>query len=208
MKIALRILISAVIFLSVFYFAPLIISSSTLIRSINGNTPLIFSEFCFLIFSLLIIAFLSKCNFKEFGFRYGGFGKYWFPIVLVLFVYGAIIIFKFFLNISRSYDINISIIELFLFYTLLPSLSEEIFIRGLLQSFLGPLKPLGLVLFKIRLSLPVLISIIFLFFYFTNIAFIGFLTAYYREKTGSVLPCILIHLVVNILNGFIPPIIF
>jgi len=224
MKFVFRIIISVVFFLFIYYFAPLIISSSDLIRAIPGNTPLIFSEFCFLIFSLLFIALLSRFNFRNFGLKYVKIKHYWFPLVLVTIIYGGFLLFKIVFETSNSSQINISLFSLFLFYVLLPSLSEEIFIRGLIQSFLNPLKHFGFNIIKLRISVPVLLSIVYFIilhvgaftdlhgnlyfiFYFLGIAFVGFLAAIYREKTDSIIPGFMVHFVVNIFSIFIPSLI-
>lgn len=221
MKLVFRVILSVVFFIFIYYLAPLIISASDSIRAIPGNTPMIFSEFCFLIFSLLFIAFFSRFKFRTFGFKYVEIKRYWFPVALVTFIYGGFLIAKIFFETANSTQIHISPLHLFLFYVLLPSLSEEIFIRGFIQSFLNPLKHLSFNGFKLRISLPVLMSMMYFIilhfgvftnlnstmyylFYFLSIAFIGFLAAIYREKTDSIIPGFIIHLIVNVFSVIIP----
>lgn len=88
------------------------------------------------------------------------------------------------------------------------SLCEEIFTRGLLQSWLSPLAQHRIRLGKWALSAPVIASAIF----FASMhlvlwpklgpvtvvvmllaALLGLVAGYYREKTGSLLPAVLIH---------------
>jgi len=104
------------------------------------------------------------------------------------------------------------------------SISEEILVRGLVQSFLEPLKVYGFSIFKIRLSLPVMVSAVFFglmhlvlltigmefmsVLYIVAYAFIlGIFAAYLREQTKSLIPAIIIHMCANI-GGSITGLIF
>lgn len=95
------------------------------------------------------------------------------------------------------------------------SINEEILVRGLVQSFLDPLKIYGFHLFKIRVSLPVMVSAVFFglmhlvlltvgmgfmsVLYIVVYAFIlGIFAAYLREQSDSLIPAILIHMCANI----------
>lgn len=224
MKVFFRIFLSLIFFFLIYYFVPLIVSSSDKIRAIPGNTPEIFIELCFLILSLFFIALFSRLKFREFGFNYINIKEYWFSLVLVIIFYGGFLLFKVFFNTQQRTPANVSFIYILIFYVILPSISEEIFIRGFIQSLLNPLKHIFYVLHKLRISLPVLLSIlyfiiihlgtfrvgrgvVFFVFYFINITLVGFLTAYYREKTDSILPSVVIHLIVNIFNIMLPHVI-
>ena len=96
------------------------------------------------------------------------------------------------------------------------SICEEVFTRGLLQSFLSPLTRYGINLSKrLRLSLPVLFS----GFYFGLMhivvidkmgppvivltTLLGLVAGYYREKWGSLIPAIIIHALFNV-GGMLP----
>jgi membrane protease YdiL (CAAX protease family) len=99
------------------------------------------------------------------------------------------------------------------------SLCEEIFTRGLLQSWLSPLARHRIRLGRWALSVPVLTSA--LFFGAMHVvlwpklgpaalvvmclaAILGLIAGQYREKTGSLLPAILIHAFFDI-GGTLPP---
>ncbi len=106
-----------------------------------------------------------------------------------------------------------------IFVWIYASISEEIFTRGLLQSFLSPLTKYGVGLFnRWRLSVPVLFS--GLYFGFMHIVLIhrlgpgvlfviiltsllGIIAGYYREKTQSLIPGIIIHALFNV-GGMLP----
>ena len=109
-----------------------------------------------------------------------------------------------------------SCIKDILFVWIYASICEELLTRGLLQSLLAPLRAFGIAFGKKRfLSLPVLFSGIFFgmmhivavpkmgpaVLVFTT--FCGLVAAYYREKTGSLVPAVIIHSLFNI-GGVLP----
>jgi|GEM_PF-413915 len=102
------------------------------------------------------------------------------------------------------------------------STCEEIFYRGLVQTLLDPLRWYGFKFLKIRLSAPVLISGVvfglghlcllrmfggvFLGQIIVSCTVVGVVAAYYREKTGSLLPAIAAHMTANVVGYTIPQI--
>ncbi|MCK4464752.1 MAG: CPBP family intramembrane metalloprotease [Bacteroidales bacterium] len=110
---------------------------------------------------------------------------------------------------------NFSFIQIVIFVWIYASISEEVLTRGLIQSYLEPLTRYGFTVFELRISLPVLTSaIIFALLhmgllstgmginsvlYIVLFAFIvGLIAAFYREKTGSLIPAIIVHIFANI----------
>ena len=106
-------------------------------------------------------------------------------------------------------------IEVFLFVVILASVAEEFLFRGFLQNILSPLKPKGIKIFKIKISLPVIISgIIFglahliLLTTGAEISFVirtvfytitvGLIAGYFYEKYDNILYAIITHSVANI----------
>jgi membrane protease YdiL (CAAX protease family) len=94
------------------------------------------------------------------------------------------------------------------------SVAEEVLTRGLVQSYLRPVADRGVRLGRLRLSLPVLVSASFfgamhlmlltlavpLAGVLLIVAFataVGLVAAYYRERTGSLLPAMLAHAFAN-----------
>jgi membrane protease YdiL (CAAX protease family) len=170
------------------------------------------------IFSILITILLTKGRIGEYGFTTGKFRLspkifLWVIPTAILSVIGFVV--------SRSgQDINgdfgLSHLQNIVFVWIYASTCEEIFTRGLLQSFLSPLSGYGINLSrKLRLSLPVLFS--GLFFGMMHIVAIdrmgppvilltsalGIIAGYYREKTESLIPAIIIHALFNI-GGMLP----
>jgi len=99
------------------------------------------------------------------------------------------------------------------------SICEEVFTRGLLQSWLSPLIQYRIRLGRWALSAPVLTSALFfgamhvvlwpklgavtlVVIFLAGI--LGLIAGYYREKTGSLIPAILIHSFFDI-GGTLPP---
>jgi membrane protease YdiL (CAAX protease family) len=103
-------------------------------------------------------------------------------------------------------------LQIIVFVWIFSSLCEEILVRGLLQTLLSRTANAGAAI-RHRLSMPVVVS--GLFFGAMHLTLIrlmgpgailivllatclGLIAAHYREKTGSLLPAILIHMLFNI----------
>ena len=168
--------------------------------------------------SVLIALILTKGKLKDYGFTKGKFqltGRLflWIIPTAILSVVGFIA--------SRSgqdvkESFGLSYFQDIIFVWIYASITEEIFTRGLLQSFLSPLTRYGISLSKkLRLSLPVLFSGLFFgmmhmvaidkmgppVIVFTSA--LGIIAGYYREKTESLIPAIIIHALFNI-GGMLP----
>ncbi len=105
---------------------------------------------------------------------------------------------------------------------ILVSMIEEIFYRGFLQTFLNPLKDIGLKLGKVYLSLPIITAAIMfvlmhlcllgkmpdrmVYFVIVNAFILGLIAGYYREKSRSLIPAYFVHLAFNIVGMMIPQI--
>ncbi len=99
------------------------------------------------------------------------------------------------------------------------SICEEVFNRGLVLGFLDPLSVYSVRFLKQRITLPVAISAIgfglghlcllgamdtrLVVFAVINATFLGFIAGYHREKTGSLLPAIAVHMTFNVVGGTI-----
>jgi membrane protease YdiL (CAAX protease family) len=101
---------------------------------------------------------------------------------------------------------------------IIASTCEEVLYRGLIQSFLEPLRVHGLDVFGVRLSLPVIAAALlfgcmhimlltagadgFLVGGIVGTAIVvGLMAGYYREKSGSLVPAILVHMLFNAYGG-------
>jgi AcrR family transcriptional regulator len=103
---------------------------------------------------------------------------------------------------------------------ILASVSEEMLFRGLIQGFLDPLRSRGFRLFGVRLSLPVTVAALIFGLIHLGLltrmpgpmvaeivsmaTILGFMAGYYREKTGSIVPAIALHVLFNIFGAVVP----
>jgi len=170
------------------------------------------------ILSVLIALILTRGRLKNYGFTKGKFqltGK----IFLWVIPMAILSVIGFFASRSGQ-DVKggfgLSHLQDIIFVWIYASIAEEVFTRGLLQSYLSPLARYGINLSKkLRLSLPVLFS--GLFFGMMHIvaidkmgppvivltSLLGIVAGYYREKTDSLIPAIIIHALFNI-GGMLP----
>lgn len=178
-----------------------------------------------LIFSLIIILIIARGNLSLYGFTMGKEVKYLKIVVFSLIASIVIIIITSIIAaiLQALYPIGggehlaskYSFLETVFFVWILASISEEIFVRGLIQGYLMPLKKYGFALFKKYISLPVVISGLFfggmhlmllttgmdiymVFAVFVSTCVLGFIAGYYREKTESIIPAIVVHMMFNI----------
>jgi len=195
------------------------------IMSLDGLPELIRSNHTTMLFlSLLIILILSKGRISSYGFkltrdiRLKQITLWSFGIAVVGTLLQAFIPGK-----GLTFLEGFSFPRVVIFIWIYASICEEVLTRGLIQGYLKPLVKYGFTIFKPRISLPVLVGALFFgsmhlalltmgvgsFMVFTIVllAFIlGIIAGYYREKTGSIIPAIITHMVFNIsgtLIGFL-----
>jgi membrane protease YdiL (CAAX protease family) len=170
------------------------------------------------VISILIIIILTKGKPAEYGFSKGSFrlnGRIllWVIPMAILSVAGFFALRS---GAAGKPGLEFNPLQTVIFVWIYASAAEEIFTRGLLQGYLSPLGRYGINLSKrLRLSLPVLFS--GLYFGLMHIVaidkmgppvillttFLGIVAGYYREKTGSLMPAIIIHALFNI-GGTLP----
>jgi membrane protease YdiL (CAAX protease family) len=95
------------------------------------------------------------------------------------------------------------------------SVAEEVLVRGYVQGYLEPLRGYGFTVFRMRFSLPVILSALFfscmhlillststspmaVYFIMLFTFFLGLVAAYHREKSESLLPPIAAHIFFNV----------
>jgi len=174
-----------------------------------------FSTFGTFIYTITLIYFLSDGKIEKYGFD---IPSEFFPIRMFLigFLLGSFsTLLQFFLSLeSHPITKQVSFLQLIIIAWIYASILEEIICRGLVQSYLAPLKNKVVSIFNIRLSLPVIVSAVFFGFmhislfsggttffsilYIVAFAFfVGLFTGFYREKTGSIIPAIILHASAN-----------
>lgn len=182
-----------------------------------------------LIIALLLIYFIGKGKFADFGFQPA-------KIKIILKAFFIAVVISFVLFILNAISIMITgmpegagegsgsgnLLKNIISIWLLASIIEEIFYRGFLQTFMNPLKDYGIKLKKIYLSLPVLAAAIMfglmhfcligivpdriVYFIVVNAFILGTIAGYFREKSGSLIPAIGVHIGFNVVGMMIPQI--
>jgi membrane protease YdiL (CAAX protease family) len=171
--------------------------------------------------SVVAIYFLTKGKIGEYGFTRGKYRLT--PRIFLWVLPTAILSVLGFIGSRLSGEVaevnGLIYLQDIMFIWIYSSISEEIFTRGLLQSFLSPMTKYGFVLAKKwRISLPVLFSGLYfgamhivlvkrmgpaVLMVMTMAAFLGIVAGYHREKTESLIPAIIIHALFNV-GGALP----
>lgn len=171
-----------------------------------------------LILSILLILLLNKGSLKDYGFKLWRLGSFYKIIILsvgigfISDVLGNILSF----SDDQTFPTgNFTLPEIVIYVWLLASIAEEVLFRGLIQSFLNPLKNIKIKLFSKTISFPVIFSAVSfglihlalitagvdIFIVLTIVFFgiiLGIIVGYYRENTGSLIPAIIVHMSFNI----------
>ena len=169
-----------------------------------------------LVLSILIMLFLSKGKISTYGFKMAGNIKLE-PIIFLslgIGIVGTLIQSRLPMK-EPGFIENFSFIQVVIFIWIYASICEEVLTRGLIQGYLTPLTRYGFTVFKLTISIPVLISALFFasmhlmllttgmgsaaVFSIVLFAFIlGIIAGHYREKTGSLIPAIIVHMLFNV----------
>jgi membrane protease YdiL (CAAX protease family) len=169
-----------------------------------------------LVISIVIIAALSKGKISTYGFKktgdvlLAGIAVISLGIGIVTTLVGTFVGLE-----GPAFMEGYSFVHIVVSIWIYASVYEEVVARGLFQSFLSPLAKYGFTITGLRVSLPVLLSALFFalshmallttgadayyVIYIVIFAFIvGLMAAYYREKSESLIPAIVIHMLANI----------
>ena len=170
--------------------------------------------------SILLSLVLSKGKLRDYGFTIGSF-RFKSSILLWAFAGTLSCLLGIFIGGAvESPAGEMNYFQMMLLVWIYASVSEEIMYRGLLQSFLSPLSHRGIRVSGIFLSLPVMFSALLfgaahLFLLTMGMALssvliivfsallIGLVAGYYRERTGSLVPAVIVHALFNI-GGSLP----
>ena len=186
-------------------------------------------QFSMLIIAILLIIIIGKSKFSAFGFKGAPLKVVLksillaFGVSLVLFLANGIYMrITSSITSSQAPFLEGSFLSRIILVWIIASSVEEIFYRGFLQTYLEPLKDIGLKLGKVYLSLPVILTaLMFGFmhlclkgmlpwvmvrFIILNATILGLIAGYYREKTGSLIPAYFVHLTFNVVGMGLPQI--
>lgn len=201
------------IFAGAFYLSTLAMFANVINRSV-WVTPFMYHTF------IIIISFLFMLLFSKGRLKTYGFAKCKpFPIIsliinglLIGFVGGFLIYYfnKEELGFIPFYRLWEKIVFIWVF----SSISEEILVSGLVQSYMMDAKKFFIRIFDLKISLPVVLSaIVFAAMYFPMFLYgmdlvpkllislvlfvLGISKAYFREKSESIATPILLHFIYN-----------
>jgi membrane protease YdiL (CAAX protease family) len=187
---------------------------SSLVVTSTNNTNLMHAGM--FVFSFILILILSKCKISEYGFKIGENLRLKQTIITGLISGFILTSTTLYLPINPPPGVeDFSFIQVVILIWIFASICEEVLTRGLIQGYLSPLKQFGFSLFGFRISIPVLVAA--LFFGAMHIALLttgldtfsvlaivvsafimGIIAGHYREKTQSLIPAIIIHMLFNI----------
>lgn len=211
---------SIIIFILIWYLIPFLVLKIEFLNQIYNKDELLFYGVIQLVISFFLILYLSGGQIAKYGFKYGLFKFDW--------VFYCFIVFIFFVVISKMLNIADgnapyfgdykSIWKEILISSMFKPVAEEFFFRGLIQSYIAESLKDKRSLIKYNIYIPIICSVLFfgithlqLTFYMSmgsiigfslKILFLGFVFAYFREKSGSLYPSILAHVIHNLVTVF------
>ena len=230
MNKSIRLLLGIILGLCIYFLANIAVPSIRFISEFVKAHDWLFrgdiTQIVFLIVSLVLMYLFSKRNVATYGIKSVNMSLVVRPVLISIIVssvfigIGMVVVMAGGALTERSVDPGMGIggmLKIILSVWILASISEEVFFRGLLQSFLAPLKDYGFKLLNSHISIPVTISalgfglahVVLLNILSTRMAILiiinatilGFIAGYYREKTGSLIPAILVHMTFNVVGN-------
>jgi membrane protease YdiL (CAAX protease family) len=202
----------------VWYLIPFLFLRIEVLNQIYYSDELMIYSVIQLVTSFLLILYLSK----------GQLGKYGLNVYIVKFdrVFYFFIIFTVIIVLFKLLNINDenalyfgdykSIWKEVVISSIFKPIAEELFFRGLIQSYISETLKDKKSLIRYNIYIPIICSVIFfgithvqLAFYMSlgsiiglavKVLFLGFVFAYFREKSGSIYPSCLAHIIHNLIT--------
>ena len=169
-----------------------------------------------LILSLILMYLFSKGAISTYGLKSVRWRDLLGPVLIGLAVGGALAGVGLLLPQGEEPEFvkGFSLLQIVILIFIFASIAEEFLTRGFLLSFLAPLSRHGLTAFKLYFSLPVLVSALFfglmhiallgqganvpsVLFVVCSAVVLGIIAGYFREKSGSIVPAIVVHMTFN-----------
>ncbi|MBN2460157.1 MAG: CPBP family intramembrane metalloprotease [Candidatus Cloacimonetes bacterium] len=190
-------------------------------------SPSLWVQATLLLCSIILILIFGRGKFASYGFRGTG-------LINIIKPFFIAFLFAFVLFILNMIHIRVTgppqgsgkgplsgdLIKDIVYIWIIASMVEEIFFRGFVVTFLQDLKKQGIRLGRILLSVPVLVAALLfslmhlclwdimphriVYFILINTFFLGLIAGYWREKTGSLIPAYVVHLIFNVVGMIIP----
>lgn len=175
-----------------------------------------------LLFAQGVVTLFLTTPFKRYGIQKPNQKSWLKGGILTAFASLAISLLMFILGIEEIHPILIhsSVLSAFFIIGVLAPIGEELLYRGYIQTTLSCFNRYRFEMKAISISLPVLISSIifaiahlqlllagvtisFMIMILISTFIVGLITGYYREKTESLFPSILMHALFNIVSYFV-----
>ena len=174
-----------------------------------------------LVMSVLLMLALSKGKILSYGFKWIRTSDLKSVAILSFGIgtVGALILALLPSQETATFE-EFTFLQTVIFVWIYASICEEILTRGLIQGYLAPFVDHCIGVFKLRLSLPVIVGALFfslihimplgaslgiykliVFLLFATI--LGVIAGYYREKTGSLVPAVIVHMMFNISGSLV-----
>ncbi len=207
------------------YFSSITVPFIKQYFELNFYTQQTFFKLYMLLFSILVIWIVNNKSVKNYGFTSAKNIKYSRMILITIgisilsfivgnMLFNGVLAHLFPTGNTKSFSPPNSILEMILTVWIWSSICEEVLVRGLVQGFTNHLKNTKL----FGLSISVIVSglffgamhlsllkagmgLWFVSFIVFDTTVIGILAAYYREKSDSLLPPILIHFLANFIGS-------
>jgi membrane protease YdiL (CAAX protease family) len=226
MKNTIRLVLGIVMGGCIYYLSLYVIPSFSLFKGLMKLSWISkgdITQISLLLLSLILICLLSKGKFSTYGFSPAKAKQLIKPVLISIPIPLVMIVVTMIMVIvtgtipkgkhpAAEYGTVKTIISIWL----IASTCEEIFYRGLILSFLTPLKEYGFKLFRSHISVPVIVSAIgfglghlcllnqmesiIVVGIVVSATLLGFIAGYFREKTGSLVPAITAHMTFNIVG--------
>lgn len=176
-------------------------------------------ESSMLLYSFFVMLLISRGRFALYGFRFPQNIPWRKVLSLGLGVGILASLLGFFLNHGEQPLLfEFSFLQTIVIIWICGTVAEEVLMRGLVQGYLNSLQPYGISIAGVRISLPVFVAAVyfglmhmglltmgasgsFVMFIVLFTFFIGLIAGYYREKTGSLIPALIVHFMANVGGG-------
>jgi membrane protease YdiL (CAAX protease family) len=198
----------------------------------QGVPSLLTTQGLELVLALLAIGILGRGRFSDYGFRLPRIASFslrvlvkWGLMALAAMGMGALATLAISLSGGNGHPIvkQLSFPQVVLIIWVFSSIIEEIFTRGFIQGHLSPLNEVNARLLLFRVSLPTFIGALFFGAMHLSLLFsgadllttvfivlftfsLGLLAGHQRDKTGSLIPAIMLHALANmgaVLGGIV-----
>jgi membrane protease YdiL (CAAX protease family) len=224
-RLILTVLLGAVIYYIVVFVKPLAPLLEGQLTWLDGGD---ITQATLLLTSLILILIFGKAKFSTFGFKSVHIKQLVAPVLISIpaeFIMMVIMIISVMLSgIMTAGEEHPAMaggmLKTIISAVIVASICEEVFYRGLLLGLLTPLRQYGIKLFRAHISVPVIVCAVgfglghlCLLGSMSNVVVIniilsstllGLIAGYYREKTGSLIPAIAVHMTFNIVGSAIP----